>query len=293
MPDRYTVIPMVKVTPGMVLAYTILDPPPRRSYLDITDHHQVPPPRALYTGILSPSAKKKLIKAINLLVAISEPKKAIHFDTQKEFMFRVNFITLTLPAPQGSISDKELKQKCLKQWLEYWKDRLPCMSYVWRAERQKNGNLHFHLVTDRYIHYKQIRESWNRCLAPTGLIQAFKEKNGHEHPNSTDVHAVKHVRNLGAYIAKYMSKTESKAQPIEGRVWDCSANLKRKDACAFPASGQDYDQLQALMDAHTSQAFTTEHCGGVRLTEAEMQAELPPSWLVEYMAYLVRVRQGD
>jgi hypothetical protein len=290
MGDRYTLVPMVKVTPGMVLAYSIMDPPPRRSPLDITDHHAVPPPKALYTGILSPGAKKKLIKAINLLVAIAEPKKAVQFDTGKEFKFRVNFITLTLPAPQGGVTDKDLKQKCLKQWLEYWKDRLPGMSYVWRAERQKNGNLHFHLVTDRYIHYKDIRESWNRCLAPTGLIDAFQAKHGHRHPNSTDVHAVKHVRNLGAYIAKYMSKTESTAQPIDGRVWDCSANLKRKDACAFPASGADYEKLQALMDAHTTAAFATEHCGGVRLTEAEMNAELPPAWLAEYIAYLARVR---
>lgn len=292
MSDRYTVIPMVKVTPGMVLAYTVLDPPPRRSYLELTDHHAVPPPTALYTGILSPSAKKKLIKAINLLVAIAEPKKAVHFETGKEFSFRVNFITLTLPAPQGSVTDKDLKQKALKQWLEYWKDQQPGMSYVWRAERQKNGNLHFHLVTDRYIHYKRIRETWNRCLAPTGLIDAFQAKHGHRHPNSTDVHAVKHVRNLGAYIAKYMSKTESKAQPIDGRVWDCSRNLKRKDACAFPASGRDNDQVQALMDAHPGAAFSTEHCGGVRLSEAEMEAELPPDWWHEYTAYLARVRAG-
>jgi hypothetical protein len=281
---------MVKIVPGMVLAYSILDPPPRRSPLDITNHQHVPPPRALYTGILSASAKKKLIKAINLLIAIAEPKKAIAFDSKKEFMFRINFITLTLPAPQGSVTDKELKQKCLKQWLEYWKDKLPGMSYVWRAERQKNGNLHFHLVTDRYIHYKAIRDTWNRCLKPTGLIDAFQAKHGHPHPNSTDVHAVKNVRNLGAYIAKYMSKTESKAQPIDGRVWDCSKNLKMKDVCAFPASGEDYDKVQALMDAHVNAAFTTEHCGGVRLTEAEMNAELPPKWLCEYMAYLARIK---
>lgn len=291
MGDRYTVVPMVKVSPGMVIAYSVLDPPPRRSPLDITAHNAIPPPKALYTGILSASAKKKLIKAINLLVAISEPKKAMHFETGKEFTFRVNFITLTLPAPQGAISDTELKQKCLKQWVEYWKDQMPGMSYVWRAERQQNGNLHFHLVTDRYIHYKRIRETWNKALASTGLIEAFRAKHGHEHPNSTDVHAVKHVRNLGAYIAKYMSKTESKAQPIEGRVWDCSRNLKRKDACAFPASSSDHEQFTVLMEAHPRASFSTEYCGGVRLTEGEMESEMPPLWWQEYQAYLARIKR--
>lgn len=276
----------------MILAYNILDPPPRRSPLDFTAHQAVPPPTALYTGILTPSAKKKLIKAINLLIAISEPKKAIHFDTKKEFMFRINFITLTLPGPQGQVTDKELKQKCLKQWLETWKDRLPGMSYVWRAERQKNGNLHFHLLTDRYIHYKEIRDTWNAALGSTGLVERFREKHGHSHPNSTDVHAVKAIRNLAAYIAKYMSKTESTSQPIDGRVWDCSRNLKRKDMCAFPASGADYDRFQEIMNAHTPQAFATEYCGGVRLTEEQMTAELPAQWMLEYTAYLLRVKLG-
>lgn len=281
---------MVKVCPGMVIAYSILDPAPRRSPLEITVHGNAVPGGALYTGILTPSSKRKLIKAINLLVAIALPKKAIQFESKKEFTFRVNFITLTLPAPQGSISDKELKQKCLKQWIEYWKGKLPGMSYVWRAERQKNGNLHFHLVTDRYIHYKAIRDTWNDQLASTGLIDAFQAKNGHRHPNSTDVHAVKAIRSLGAYIAKYMSKTESTAQPIEGRVWDCSRNLKQKDACAFPATPGDHEQFAALMEAHAEASFSTEYCGGVRLTEAQAEAELPPQWLDEYHAYLARVR---
>lgn len=281
---------MVKVCPGMIIAYSILDPPPRRSPMEITVHGNAVPGGALYTGILTLTAKRRLIKAINLLVAIAQPKKAIHFESKKEFTFRVNFITLTLPAPQGQLSDKELKQKCLKQWIEHWKDRCPGMSYVWRAERQKNGNLHFHLVTDRYIHYKDLRDSWNRALGSTGLIDAFQAKNGHRHPNSTDVHAVKAIRNLGAYIAKYMSKTESKAQPIEGRVWDCSKNLKQKDACAFPASAGDLDTFQGLMDTHPTDAFTTEFCGGVRLTESQADAELPPLWQDEYRAYLARIR---
>lgn len=290
MSDRYTVVPVVKVCPGMIIAYSILDPAPRRSPLEITVHGNAIAGGVKYTGILTPSAKRKLIRAINLLVAIALPKKAIHFDSKKEFTFRVNFITLTLPAPQGGLSDKELKQKCLKQWIEHWKDRLPGMSYVWRAERQKNGNLHFHLLTDRYIHYKDLRDTWNRALSCTGLINRFEEKNGHRHPNSTDVHAVKKIRDLAAYIAKYMSKTESFSNPIEGRVWDCSKNLKRKDACAFPMSLSDQEAFGALHQVNARRSFDTEHCAGVRLTETEMAAEIPAAWYAEYQAFLDRVR---
>jgi hypothetical protein len=290
MGERYTVVPMVKVSPGMVIAYSILDPAPRRSPLEITVHGNAIAGGVKYTGILTPSAKRKLIRAINLLVAIALPKKAIHFDSKKEFTFRVNFITLTLPAPQGQITDKELKQKCLKQWIEFWKDRLPGMSYVWRAERQKNGNLHFHVLTDRYIHYKDLRDSWNRALSSTGLINRFEEKNGHRHPNSTDVHAVKKIRDLAAYIAKYMSKTESTSNPIEGRVWDCSKNLKAKDQCAFPMSLADQEAFTALHQGNPDRAFDTEYCAGVRCNEVQMSADIPPSWYEEYQAFLARVR---
>jgi hypothetical protein len=290
MGSRYTVVPMIKIQPGMILAYNVLDPRPSRSKEIGATHHNVKPPTQLYTGKMTQSAKKRLAKAINLLVAIALPKKAIHFDSKKEFLFRVNFITLTLPAAQGDITDADLKKKCLKPWIEYWKEKLPGMSYVWRAERQGNGNLHFHLLTDRYIHYKDIRDSWNRCLKHTGLIESFFQRNGHRDPNSTDVHAVKAIRNLAAYMVKYMSKKEEEGQIVQGRLWDCSKNLKAKDVCAWPACAEDGDTFDKLYKAFPNQAFSTEHCGGIRLSEKQMHQFFPPRWKAEYSAFLKRIR---
>ena len=248
-------------------------------------------PVIAYSGILSVSAKSKLIRSINLLVAISLPKKAKHFDSGKEFTFRVNFITLTLPSPQGEVSDEDLKKSCLKSWLEYWKDKLPGMSYVWRAERQKNGNLHFHVTTDRYILYSNIRDTWNNRLAKFGFISAFEKKNGHRHPNSTDVHAVANIRNLGAYIAKYMSKTESVAQPIKGKVWDCSANLKRKDSCSIHVAHFDYESFTIIRESFPEMCFDSDFCSGFRISETLAQRVLPISWQLEYQKYLTRIRE--
>lgn len=303
MRDRYTFVPMVKISPGFVLQYTILDPRPVKSKLEkLASRERLAHAKSqkkaagldtcLYTGVLTDSARKRLIKSINLLIAISLPKKAIHFDSKKEFTFRINFITLTLPSPQGTVTDKQLKQTCLKQWLEYWKDQLPGMSYVWRAERQLNGNLHFHLITDRYIHYKRIQETWNRCLTPLGFIDAFEKANGHRQPNSTDVHAVKAIRNLAAYIAKYMSKKEKEGQKVEGKLWDCSRNLKAKDVCAFPASGADLETFANIYNELPNNAFSTEWCGGIRMSVEEMKKHFPESWANEFRQYLTRIREG-
>lgn len=281
---------MLKIRPGLVLAYTLLEPHPSRTDIHQGNAQTYIPPKGVYEGILSPSAKKKLVNAVNLLVAIALPKKAIHFDSKKEFTFRVNFITLTLPSAQGNVQDKELKQVALKQWLEYWKDKLPGMSYVWRAERQGNGNLHFHILTDRYIHYKDIRDTWNKRLSKYHFIDEFEKANGHRYPNSTDVHGVKKVRNLGAYIAKYMSKKEEHPTPIDGKVWDCSKNLKAKDSCTFMASGQDLDEFGTIYDALPKDRFDTDHCSGIRMTESLMHKHLRKEWKQLYSAYLARIR---
>ena len=91
---------------------------------------------SVYTGVMTDSAKKKLRKAIELLVESSVWKEAEHFKTGRKFKFKVNFITLTLPTSQGSITDKELKSKCLDNWIKRMKRKYGLVNYVWRAERQ-------------------------------------------------------------------------------------------------------------------------------------------------------------
>jgi hypothetical protein len=288
--DRYVLVPVVKIQPGLLLHYTILDPPPSRKKTLQDLGARKSTARKMYTGLLSVSAKKKLIRAINLLVAISLPKKAIHFQSGKEFSFRVNFVTLTLPAPQADVTDKQLKEKCLKRWIEFWKDKRPGFAYVWRAERQGNGNLHFHLITNQYIHFKEIRESWNKTLSQFHFIDDFQKRYRHRCPNSTDVHAVRQIRNLGAYIAKYMSKGEGTAQPIEGKVWDCSSNLSSKDRCDFVPNNRELDVITALFRIQDLQHFETDHCIGVKMNESEMHRYLPLPWKKRYSEYLARVR---
>ncbi len=117
-----------------------------------------------YTGSLTPYAKKRLKRAIHLMVASALDKEATNFKTGKIFKFKVNFVTLTLPAPQGNITDKEIKKEVLDVFIKRLRRKLNLNNYVWRAEKQKNGNLHFHMITDTYLHYEKIRNDWNECL---------------------------------------------------------------------------------------------------------------------------------
>lgn len=145
---------------------------------------------------------------------------------------KVVFITLTLPSKQMH-TDTELKSKCLNQLLTELRAKYGRLLYVWKAERQKNGNLHFHVLLNRYIPARELRERWNRILSKLGYIDVFESKHGHRDPNSTDVHSLykdkrtgKRVVSVVSYMAKYMSK---EGDEIEGRYWYASSELSSVD----------------------------------------------------------------
>ena len=138
---------------------------------------------------------------------------------EKKFKFNINFITLTLPASQEH-SDDEIKSVALNNFLNICRKRYNLGEYVWKAESQINGNIHFHIVTDTYIRYDKIQEAWNSSVElltcgnvetkkMEGYVTRFANKIGHRFPNSTDVHSVKHVKKIASYISKYMSKNRS------------------------------------------------------------------------------------
>lgn len=161
-----------------------------------------------HAGIISRKAAKKIELALTWLLYCSVPKTVTCNATNKKFSFRINFITLTLPAEQVH-SDQVIKDVALNSFLDLIRKTHDVVNYIWRAEAQANGNIHFHLVTDKYIHYNYIRNSWNNCIEKLGYVSAFEFKFKHRNPNSTDIHSVKHVKKLTAYLSKYFSKQRS------------------------------------------------------------------------------------
>jgi hypothetical protein len=170
-------------------------------------------------GIISKKAAKRIERSVVWLLYYAKPKKIHDVLLNKTFSFLINFITLTLPAKQIH-SDDEIKKRCLNNFLDVCRKEYGLANYVWKAEAQINGNIHFHLVTDCYIRYDNIQRIWNQSVdlltAPEGheergmsYIDRFEQKIGHRNPNSTDVHSVKHVRKIASYISKYMSKNRA------------------------------------------------------------------------------------
>jgi hypothetical protein len=156
-------------------------------------------------GLISKKANKRIRNAIDWLIAITKEKETLNVKTNTTYFWRVNFITLTLCSKQAH-SDKEIKDILLNQFLTELRQKYGLKNYVWRAESQSNGNIHFHIVTDIFIPWRVLRTTWNRIQNKLGYVDAFEKKYGHNDPNSTDVHSVQKIRNLSAYLSKYCGK---------------------------------------------------------------------------------------
>jgi len=186
-------------------------------------------------NLLSLSAARKVRKSINWLVHTSKEKQLYQKDLKRHIKFRLSFITLTLCSKQVH-SDVQIKDQCLNVFLQWLRDSYKVTKYIWKAEIQKNGNIHIHLTTDTFVHYLDIRKHWNSILYKQGLLSEFFEKHGHHDPNSTDVHSVVNVKNLAAYLVKYFSKNDNDRRQVEGRLWGCNYALSRANGCKVIAT---------------------------------------------------------
>jgi len=177
-----------------------------------------------FKGNLSDTSKRKVQSiANNLFSSILSFNSNCNIIGESSSNY-LSFATLTLSATQYH-SDEEIKRNLLNDFLIQIKRKFQVEHYIWIAESQKNGNIHFHLILDRYINWKSFRNLWNKIQSKYLYIDLFELKNGHRNPNSTDIKAIKFINMLGAYLTKYVSK-DSKYRKIIGRLWSCSRKLR-------------------------------------------------------------------
>jgi hypothetical protein len=329
-------IPVVQIRPNMILIYPETIWPdgfrPHRKQTRWSKYLQEQKKaqalfegKKAYSGQLTFHSRKRLQKSINLLVAIAAPKRVQAPKTGKFFTFRVNFVTLTLPAAQGSVTDKEIKKTCIDNWLKAMRRRHQLKSYVWRAERQYNGNVHFHITTETYLPQDDVRNEWNRQLAKFHFIDEFHAKHKYRNPNSTDVHAVWKIKNIASYMVKYMSKdpiehleeinsnrlkngkdilipedhpfrkVEGQPEwdlPIEGKVWDCSQNIKTKESCVTEFEPEIKEELNVIITTNRLKWKHTEHCTLIFIGNQIMSQILTGFLLAMYLDYLSNIKSG-
>jgi hypothetical protein len=219
-----------------------------------------------YSGKVTTGASKRIKKAIDILVQKSPPRMTYNPITFKTFPFKLNFITLTFSCAKF-IDGDEGYEKCMKPLLRKLR-KLGQFSYVWKAEFQQDtdyhgnkkkhgGQLHYHIASNRFVPWTTVRKEWNNLQRKAGYLKQYGLKHGHYNPNSIDVHAVHQIRDLCAYLGKYMSKDSPKK--LKGKVWDCSKDLKQ-DRFSFIVDSFSDTAIRQAVKAGTIKQIDLEHC---------------------------------
>ena len=204
------------------------------------DYDYKPLERLFHNFAISPNAHRTIKKKINWLFYLAKPQAVTTPNGKNISNFKIAFLTFTLPSTQRhptTVITSELWNHMLTEL----RRSTGMKNYVWRLEFQKNGNVHYHLVTDTFVKYQHALRIWNRIIEKLDYVSEYQNKmkslsfpkycenykgnikkdfnkvrerynkgtaENWSNPNSVDVKSVKSGQNIGGYIAKYFSKSK-------------------------------------------------------------------------------------
>jgi len=129
----------------------------------------------------------------------------------------LSFITLTYGRDWP---DDRTAKNHLNRFLNKVRRRYGKIRYVLVVERQKRGAIHYHILTDQYIHKDVLNPMWDKIVAKW---QAYE---GHQRqtvrPNVTGIDTSKPGK-AEHYLMKYMTK---KDEHLEGNLYSISQTLR-------------------------------------------------------------------
>jgi hypothetical protein len=180
---------------------------------------------------------------------------------------KISFMTLTLCSPQHH-PDTFIKSEMLNQFFTELRNFFPDLMYVWRSEKQKNGNVHFHVLMNKYYKADHLTRQWNRILDKHDYVKHYTEKFSHlrfdeyrqyieqhytrsyeeiqksykngcinkwKNPPSTQIQSLQSVGNISGYISKEMTK--------ENQISQDGMSLNKWE---FPVSGKNWSCSELL-----------------------------------------------
>lgn len=110
-------------------------------------------------------------------------------------------------------------------------------TYLWVAERQKNGTIHFHLLTNDHMPIREVNGFMAIALSTAKRkgVEALQGINPEKY-NGVDVKMVKGTRkSLVTYLVKYISKNDIEFYRLP---WHCSRDVSRL------FTSQNYDESE-------------------------------------------------
>ena len=172
---------------------------------------------------------------------------------------KLTFATLTLPSEQLH-SDTFIKSELLNQFFNEFREKKSDLLYIWRSEKQKNGNVHFHILLNCFYNFLTLQHTWNRILDKHDYVKNYTAKfnrmtfneyasnckwnsepeyqellrryrkgqnEGWKNPNTTDIDFLHAVENVPGYLVKEMTKkNNNESSAVSDGKWKFQATGK-------------------------------------------------------------------
>jgi hypothetical protein len=155
----------------------------------------------------------------------------------------------------------------LNKFLTALREKFPRLSYIWVAERQENGRIHFHIIVNVFLPIQRINALWVRQQYRAGIrfpeissdqIDEMTDKDIHGKLNPVDVRRVKNISALSSYLTKYISKGNNKGG-FGCAVWHCSREVSQ--LCLRTIVGWEVVQLAKSEENARFNRYTGEYFG--------------------------------
>jgi len=249
-----------------------------------------------YNGYMSPATRRQVKGLIeNSLTAVQLCTKLKFPSTLPSETVFPTFVTLTLPVKQVH-SDEDLRRYCFGPFIQYLTgDREKGLSgwgvraYLWVAETQANGNLHFHVLIDRAIPWRRIRDAWNRCLERLGYITDYGDwqravyRNGFRVRKEMMEHAIEKAR-IRAKKSKKKFTARDRAAVVQKETDRQRRAYEEGVACDWSdPNSTDIHAIQNIkkLTAYVTKYMTKEPDRAYRRASGELVGKLQPNQAIE------------
>jgi hypothetical protein len=243
-----------------------------------------------YNGYMSPATKRKCASMLQAWIYTLGFSGSQSYMVQEKGRDHLTFVTLTLSADQVH-SDQDIRRQMLTPFIQDLKREYGIEHYFWKAEKQANGRIHFHIILNQRIGHKQLRELWNKQQAKLGYIERYKAEREQWHrsgfrinrkalkywpkesqlrayhhgrssnwqqPNSTDIHSLRNVNSAHSYIIKYCLKSTDQNK-VSGRIWGSSDSLRLMTFTSNQISYFEQIDLHRLIANTGAQQINEDH----------------------------------
>ncbi|MDJ0304545.1 hypothetical protein [Dehalobacter sp.] len=143
-------------------------------------------------------------------IAISRAKKTLRRIALHNKMSRL--MTLTT---QENISDFEKLDKLFKKFVFNLRSKYPDFKYIGTRERQSRGAVHYHILYNRFIPWKEAIAIWQELIKGKGTVNLEK------------IDGLKAINYVLEYVGKSMKNPFVTKKGFNAKSYLCSTNLDR------------------------------------------------------------------